>query len=238
MSINIVLLTTDTSHHLYFAWKIHERFPLTGILTETNVLKAGFDTAHPLENKRDEFERSTLLKGAPATLRDIAETVGVGNTNDADALVRLNRWAPDWILVFGTGLLKKAVIQKPKKGILNLHGGDSERYRGLDSHYWTIYHRDFAHLTTTLHVVDETFDTGNIVGQKTLALKRGMELFQLRALNTQACVDLSLMALEEAATTSAVRSRKQKEQGRYYSFMPSVLKDVCVKNFNEHVARL
>ena len=49
--------------------------------------------------------------------------------------------------------------------IFNLHGGDPEKYRGLDSHYWSIYHNDFKSLITTLHKVRPILDTGEIVLQ-------------------------------------------------------------------------
>ena len=31
--------------------------------------------------------------------------------------------------------------------------GVIQKYRGLDSHYWSIYHKDFESLVTTLHRV-------------------------------------------------------------------------------------
>src|SRR5688572_13866807 len=98
----LVLLTTDTTHHLYFAWQIRERFPVAGILLETKTLTAPFDTAHPLEQQRDAYERDTLLRGAPKSFHELADTNHVDDCNNADGLARLERLNPDWLLVFGT----------------------------------------------------------------------------------------------------------------------------------------
>jgi methionyl-tRNA formyltransferase len=102
---------------------------------------------------------------------------------------------PDVIIVFGTGKINSSLIQIPRLGCLNLHGGDPERYRGLDTHLWAIYHQEFDQLITTLHYIDETLDTGDVVFKATLPISRGLQLHQLRAVNTQVCVKLSLLAL-------------------------------------------
>ena len=46
---------------------------------------------------------------------------------------------------------------------INLHGGDPEKYRGLDSHLWSIYHEDWASLVSTLHVVSKDLDAGDSI---------------------------------------------------------------------------
>jgi len=83
--------------------------------------------------------------------------------------------------VFGTGVLRAEVLEVQPRKTLNLHGGDPEEYRGLDTHLWAIYEEKFSALVTTLHRVDKGIDTGEIVERTALRLKKSMELFQLRA---------------------------------------------------------
>ena len=229
-----LLLTTDTPHHLSFAWRVAARHPWTAVIVEAPAPPAPFPTRHPFEDERDAVERAELLSLGGATFNELAPTHRVSAVNDDGELVR--SIGADVAIVFGTGRLVPAIISTVPT-FLNLHGGDPERYRGLDSHLWAIYHRDFDSVVTTLHHVDAELDTGAIVVQTALPLA-GLRLAELRAVNTRACVDLSLAALDLLAAGTELPQRRQRERGRYYSHMPAVLKDRCLTNLDEHVAGL
>lgn len=222
MSLKTVLLTTDTTHHCYYAWKLNERFPLEAIFLETQDLTAKFDAFHPYEKLREDYERDVLLSGFTATFADLSKTYYFESVNDGESMSILKAISPDVMIVFGTGKLLSAVIQTVSVACLNLHGGNPEKYRGLDTHLWAIYHQDFDNLVTTLHYVDTHLDTGDIILQSQLRLVKGCQLYELRSINTKVCVDLSALALSSLQATGWVPSRKQLSRGRYYSFMPSV----------------
>ncbi len=116
---------------------------------------------------------------------------------------------------------------------MNLHGGDPEEYRGLDTHLWAIYHNDFGGPVTTLHTVAAVLDAGDICLQDVVAVKPIMPLHQLRAANTDTCIRLARSALASFADLGTLPARKQIRRGRYYSFMPSPLKEVCRRNFRD-----
>jgi len=229
-----LLLTTETPHHLWYAWSVAERHPWAGILVEEPAPAAPFPTHHPFEDERDEHERNLQLRGASGPFEALAPTFRVASANGAAALLREAR--ADVAIVFGTGRLADEILAMAPT-FLNLHGGDPERYRGLDSQLWAIYHRDFDSVVTTLHRVDAELDTGTIVVQTALPLE-GLRLAELRAVNTRACVDLSLVALDVHASGGPLPERRQRVRGRYYSHMPAVLKDRCLRNLDEHVAGL
>ena len=235
--MKIALLTTETTHHAYYASQLSTRFALQGMVVESHPPQPAFDTSHPFEVARDAYERETLLGGRQVRLQDVAPTLEVESVNQDAAVAQLVRWRPDVLLVFGAGKVRPAVMHAAA-WCLNLHGGNPERYRGLDSHLWAIYHEDFDQLMTTLHVVDEGLDTGDIVGQTRLQLPKGCRLHQLRAINTQACLDLSLAALAQLQSDGAVPRRRQQQRGAYYSFMPSAEKEACVRKFADYTDRL
>lgn len=233
--MKIVLLTTDTPHHLYFARKLQERFPFTSIFIETRVFSPPFDTFHPFESVRDSYEREVLLGNSKLSFSDLAATRIFSSVNDEDAVRELRETRPDVTLIFGTGKVSESVLSIPRFA-LNLHGGNPETYRGLDTHLWAIYHRDFKNLVTTLHEVDPGLDTGDIVFQTQLRLDRNSKLHELRAINTEACINMSALALTSLTNGSRWPSRAQVSRGRYYSAMPSVLKEDCVRKFERHIA--
>lgn len=236
--MNIVILTTETTHHTFYAWRLSQYFPLQAIFVETRCWKPPFETSHSFEDERDNHERSVLLANFKGTLADLSNTHIVESVNSEESISALQAYAPDVLLVFGTGKLHSTVIEIPSAACLNLHGGNPEHYRGLDTHLWAIYHRDFKNLVSTLHKVEAEFDTGEIVSQAQLEVDKNTRLPHLRAINTGACVQMSVQALLSLQSMGSVPSRKQLSRGRYYSSMPSVLKEDCVKKFEHYVSQL
>lgn len=231
MSPRTVLLTTDTTHHLHYAWQLRERAGLHAVLLETRGPTPPFPTAHPFEARRDAYERDVLLGGFSGGFGDLAETRAFDSINDAPCVAALRALTPDVTIVFGTGKLLPETIAASGSSCLNLHGGNPEEYRGLDTHLWTIYHHDWKNLVTTLHHVAPALDTGPIVSQAPLEVRRGMELFELRATNTRVCVELSVATLAAWRAGVDLPARPLTKRGRYYSFMPAVLKEDCVRKF-------
>ncbi len=236
--MRIVLLTTDTSHHLYYARQMQLAGAVDAILVETEQKPIHFPTRHAFEEQRDAYERDALLANEPFAFEDVAHTRRFASLNAAEAREEIERLQPDLMFVFGTGLLKLETIGLPRVACLNLHGGNPEEYRGLDSHLWTIYHRDFCNLVTTLHFMSPQLDTGDIAFSASLPLARGCALHELRAVNTRVCVNLSLAAVTLLRAGCRLPRRKQIRLGRYYSAMPAVLKDDCLAKFGRYTATL
>jgi methionyl-tRNA formyltransferase len=235
MMYSMVLLTTDTPHHRYFTREICRSANLLEIVVETSQTKPRFDTAHPYETRRDEYEREVLLDGERAELSEFARVRHADRANDAAVVKMLKERAPQIIATFGTRLLKSEVISAASVACVNLHGGDPRHYRGLDSHLWAIYHGDFDGLVTALHHVDLELDNGDLIDQKPIPIRRGMELYQLRSENTKVCVDLVKRLL---ASQAEIQRSAQKSRGRYYSFMPVCLKDLCVERFRNYAGSI
>ncbi len=235
--MKVVVVTTDTAHHAYYLWKLNERFPLQAIVLERWRAVAPFHTSHPFEQERDGYEREVLLSGGPRSCAELAGVHSCERVNDVASVAMLRAKSPDVVLVFGAGRLTSEVFCSVGIACLNLHGGNPEEYRGLDSHLWAIYHRDFTNLVTTLHRVDEQLDTGDIVFRSPLTIPSGTELYELRSINTRVCVDLSLQALETLCREGSLPAQQQARRGRYYSHMPACLKQECLARFRQYTTR-
>jgi|APSaa5957512535_1039671.scaffolds.fasta_scaffold12776_3 methionyl-tRNA formyltransferase len=71
------------------------------------------------------------------------------------------------LIVLGGGwpeLLPKRVIRLPKLGVINAHPSLLPEFRGTDIHRWQVL-MNVQTSGVTIHYVDETFDTGEILGQ-------------------------------------------------------------------------
>ena len=233
--MKIAFLTTPTIHHTWYLQELKKYYCDVMGISESKSIVPKFETCHPFEDKRESYEQEYFFSNEKVNLGDVCETVNVHNINQEEVISALDSFSPDVLISFGTRKIKEPIISKFSGKIINLHGGDPEVYRGLDSHLWAIYHSDWDNLITTLHILNSELDDGEIIQKKSLDLSKVTNLSQLRAINTQACLELTISALTSYEKLGFFVKNKQKHKGRYYSFMPSCLKEICVDKFNKHV---
>ncbi len=236
--MRIAVLTTETLHHAYFVRQLAAEYAVVKVFLETSRVSPPFETSHPFEEQREDYERDAWFDGGHPPIAEFAEVNECHSINDSEAVSELGAIGADVVVVFGTGRLKRQTINVCGPQLLNLHGGDPERYRGLDTHLWAIYHGDFAGLSTTLHRVNSRLDDGQIIANLPIPICHGMELHQLRQANTEVCVRLTSECLAHFERRGEIVSRPQSSQGRYYSFMPQVLKEICVGKFSKYTNAL
>ncbi|MCR9220785.1 MAG: hypothetical protein NXI21_11205 [Alphaproteobacteria bacterium] len=229
--LRVAVLTTETPHHVRFVQKLGEHVEIVRVFEERRAPSAEFETRHPFEEARDAYECAEWFAGRTPRLSDAAEVETYRDLNEPEAVARMKAAAPDALIVFGTGRLEDAVLDVAPERIVNLHGADPEKYRGLDTHLWAVYHKDFRGLITALHRVRPELDRGGVVMKAPIPIHRGMALHQLRKANTEVCLDLTVRSLEMLRDYGQFISQPQLYVGRYYSFMPAVLKDRCVRQF-------
>lgn len=236
--MKIVILTTETYHHNYFVQQISHYYKLAGIVVETSSPKPEFDTFHPFEKQRDEYEKEAFFKNKPVQLSDFLETHETESVNDDLTCGYLRKIRPDVIITFGAGLIRENIIEICPNGFINLHGGDPEVYRGLDTHLWAIYHRDFSGLAVTLHRLNGELDDGDIIQKGVIEVNKNMKIHEIRRYSTEICVELTLNALDAFHRLGHFISSPQQKRGRYYSFIPADLKEVCCNNFDKYIEKL
>lgn len=236
--MRVAFLTNQTTHHAHFVRELLPAAEIVGSILETTGVTPSFDTGHAYLEQQHEFELANFFGGDDIQIGDLCPNVSVSNVNDSEVIAAVRQWQPDLTVAFGVRRVKPETIEALPGRLLNLHGGDPEEYRGLDTHLWAIYHSDFAALVTALHVLAPRLDTGDIVQLSQIPLQAGMPLYQLRAANTQVCIDLVRTAIESLKSTGDIPTKPQSEFGRYYSFMPSVMKDLVKRRFEAYTAKL
>ena len=209
-----------------------------GCVLETTAITAPFETRHEYLNEQDRFEAAKFFGGEECRIDTLVPSVPVADINDPKVIEAVQDWQPDLTVAFGVRRLKPETIDELPGILLNLHGGDPEKYRGLDTHLWAVYHSDFDSLVTTLHVLAPRLDTGDIVRQGHIPLRKHMPLHELRAANTEVCIELVNDAIEMLESQDKPTLTKQRQVGRYYSFMPSVLKDQVKRRFEIFTGKL
>ena len=87
----------------------------------------------------------------------------VPHINHPSVIELADRLRPDVIAVFGTSLIKGALLTRGSLGIINLHGGLSPEYRGADCTFWALHNGEPEKIGCTLHFIDAGIDTGKLL---------------------------------------------------------------------------
>lgn len=224
----IAILTTRTLHHIFFENQIFKKFKDIINICETTSIKPNYRINADFEKKRDIFEKKIWFNNKKANFK--SKSYIVKNINNDKVLKILKENNIKYIIVFGTRKINKTIIKKYKNKIFNLHGGNPEQFRGLDSHYWSIYNNNF-NLFSCLHKLNFLLDDGNIIFLKKIKLNQKIKIYQLRLHNTLCCIQMVLKLINLIKKNQKIPSIKQKKVGYYYSFMPTEIKKIVEKKF-------
>ena len=100
--------------------------------------------------------------------REIESIVGFNiwqktNINEKGFLQNIESYGPDVMIVAGFPTrFKERILDLPKLGVYNLHGGPLPKYRGGSPLNWQII-KDESHIGVTLLKMDTNIDTGPVV---------------------------------------------------------------------------
>ncbi|MBQ3060489.1 MAG: hypothetical protein IJD16_09315 [Desulfovibrio sp.] len=82
------------------------------------------------------------------------------------------------ISVFYDKILSEDILKNLNKGAINLHMGDSEKYRGCYSTLHAIINED-THAGVTLHYIDSGIDSGDIIKKVTWEINKSISGYEL-----------------------------------------------------------
>jgi len=103
------------------------------------------------------------LDDAPVPPSDVFE---VNSVNAPQCLEQLQILQPDLVIVHGTRIISKKILQGVRAPFINIHAGITPRYRGSHGAYWALANNDKNNCGVTVHLVDAGIDTGNILAQR------------------------------------------------------------------------
>ncbi len=121
--------------------------------------------------------------------------------------------------------------------MINVHRGITEKYKGLDSDLWAIYHGDYENIGVTIHRVSSNLDAGEIAFCEAMPLIGNMKIHQIRYYTTIISTRLVMESIYKYLQNN-LTYREQNSYGRYYSFMPTDLKKIVQCKFNKYCQSL
>src|SRR5580704_7158737 len=134
--MRIAVLTTETPHHAHFVAALVAASQSVIAIVEPGGVTSAYETRHPFEDARSEYERQRWFDGRWRSISDFAESHVVDDINRATGPLRAAQ--ADLVIVFGTRIIRGDLLHAQPQ-MFNLHGGDPRTYRGSDTHLWAIW---------------------------------------------------------------------------------------------------
>ena len=238
--MKIVILSTITKHHIYFINKILEKFNSTFTIFTKVSEKDNYKNKLFYEDDENKYEEKFFQEKKGKVDKEIKkEKIILKNVRDINAssvIRKIKEIQPHIGIIFGTKLISKKVYSLPRWGTINIHRGLTQFYRGLDSDLWPLFEKKFDKIGVTIHYVDENYDTGGILEQKKIKLKKKDKIFHLRYLTTIIATKLVLNLLERfKKKKKKIRSIKLLNKGNYKSHIPLKFKYMAEKNLENYL---
>lgn len=146
---------------------------------------------------------------------EILYTHGVNNINAPEYVDWLKNMQPDVIAVCGASILREKILSIPRHGVLNLHGGLSQKYRGLFTTDWAVHNEEPEYVGATVHFVTPGIDDGAIVYQGRPEIEPADNPHSLYVKVVQLGVNMMTRAIQDIEE-SKIKSTPLHQKGTLY----------------------
>ncbi len=172
--------------------------------------------------------QSLRLRRKPAgfgSLKALAREAGIplvptANAHSEESLTVLKSWAPDLIVsIYFNQIIRQPILDMPSIGTVNMHPALLPRNRGLMPCFWAMASGDET-TGATVHWVDSTLDTGNILFQDSVRIENGESVISLSHKCSACGAGLLLQCIGELRK-GPLPGRVQDETKRTYYSWPS-----------------
>ncbi len=91
--------------------------------------------------------------------------IHVKSVNADETIAALQNVNPDIVVVNGTRIISKKVLNSIAVNFVNIHAGITPKYRNVHGAYWALVNNDIENCGVTVHLVDPGIDTGSVIYQ-------------------------------------------------------------------------
>ena len=166
----------------------------------------------------------------------IVYTKGKNAINNIEYVKEIRNLDPDLIAVCGSSILRDGILSVAPKGVLNLHSGLSQVYRGTWTTLWAIYNKEPEYVGATVHYVSAGIDDGDIIYQGRPEIQQGDNPETLYAKVVKLGIQMMLRAISDIQN-GTVKSYRLEQKGKLYlnKMMNISVIDAAWKNVEANV---
>lgn len=236
MSNRIVIITGEGPEHRYVANRICREFAVDAILVAEDPPRRSWKTV--LRKDVFAFLDKALWRiylravgDATARERDVTRILGAdarGAFTHPEKVTRVGlpkagvlrreveRLRPDWLIIYGTGIIPDSILRKATKKALNMHTGISPWYRGTACAFWPIHEGEPERVGATVHECVSKVDGGEIFQTATAQLYHGDSLHAVFARAVKSGTDAYIEVIRRALDGSLEGETQDLSQGREF----------------------
>lgn len=169
---SVLIITGNELRHRYMANHISRHLQVSGVIfekkanvherfdwpeAEKQIMQTHFNSR--LESERYYFEKQSNVDHLSAIW------VETGQSNSEAIIEWISEKTFDYILLYGSSLIKAPLLSRYENRFINLHLGLSPYYRGSGTNFWPLVHRKPECVGATLHMATLQVDAGAILHQ-------------------------------------------------------------------------
>ncbi len=186
----------------------------------------------PLLNFESRKRRSELLKDYNDNeISNHNNVFRPGSINDPKVIDFVNKLNPDVIVVSGTSLIKKNIIDNVKPVLINMHVGITPKYRGVHGGYWALVNNDKENCGVTVHLIDKGIDTGGVISQKNVTVSKSDNYATYPLLQMTKGLECMSDAISEIEENNITIKKNNLESKLYYH--PTITEYLYHRIFNK-----
>lgn len=146
----------------------------------------------------------------------INKVIKLKSVNDPESIDVLKKIDPDLVIVNGTRIISKEVLNSISVKFVNIHAGITPKYRNVHGAYWAVVNNDLDNCGVTVHLVDPGIDTGNIIYQKAIAITSDDNFATYPLLQLAEGIPLLKKALTDIFTDQLIFKKNNLESRIWY----------------------
>lgn len=186
--MKVVFLTSESLRHKYVATQLAEDLQLEMVITETKSAAiqdtskltkedAAFVAEHFAARNRSETFLFRDYQDFPREVPQLKMPHGSINSPLVKTLV--DRREPDYLVLFGTSIIKDPLLKKYSGRIINLHLGLSPYYKGSATNLFPYYFNEPECVGATIHLATSNVDDGPVLHQLRPDFESGDDLHSI-----------------------------------------------------------
>jgi folate-dependent phosphoribosylglycinamide formyltransferase PurN len=133
----------------------------------------------------------------------------------APTLQFVRDFAPDYIVLAGTPVLKPSLFSMAREGAFNRHLGMLPDYKGSDCPVWALALNDAEHVGFTIHRVAERVDGGDVLHVEHVPIAPGNSFVDYLARLQRRASETLIAILDRVIDNAPVEARAQRRGGRF-----------------------
>ena len=188
----------------FIAWKLQEFLAISAITVVPKILPRGavFRRLRTIARRHQlPFHRSA-------------------NVMSEETLAFVREQQPDLIITLMHQIVKRELIEIPRRGVINIHPGLLPQFRGIQPYFWELMTGSEWAGPTLHYIRDESIDTGELLAAARYRTWPGLSV-QLNYYLTSRCAAELVPKLLDALDSGTVKPRAQPAEGQYFGWPDS-----------------